>query len=173
MPVDKHEYLRPSRIITWYSCTRAAPVRRAESGHCRRCRQANIKRLMANPSAPDYKALLGEALKQLRRAKEERQHEAALRTQAEELARNTTFDEYVSACHSLLSVPLRVAHPSRSTKSSIPAPRGKYCPTRLREWTDFPAQQADVYNTVRRYLQPVNASTLRLFFSLIALEGLG
>ncbi|KAK5125897.1 hypothetical protein LTR08_005109 [Meristemomyces frigidus] len=103
---------------------------------------------MANPSAPDYKALLDEALKQLRRAEEERQyeaalrtqaeeqqqraeeerqHEAALRTQAEELTRNTTFDEY----------------------------------------------QADVYNIVRRYLQPASASAPRLFSSLIALEDLG
>ena len=63
--------------------------------------------------------------------------------------------------------------PVSVNKSSIPALTGKYCPTRLREWTDFPAQQADVYKIVRRYLQPANASALRLFSSFIALEDLG
>jgi chemotaxis protein histidine kinase CheA len=114
-----------------------------------------------------------QAEEQRQQAEKEREHEAGLREQAEERTRETTFDEYMAACHSLLSVPLRVACPSRSTKGSIPAPTGKYCPTRFREWTDFDAQQTEVYNTVRSYLQPADVDAPRLFSPLLALQDLG
>jgi hypothetical protein len=48
-----------------------------------------------------------------------------------------------------------------------------YCPTRFREWTDFAAQQIEVYNTVRSYLQPTEVDAPRLFSSLNALRDLG
>jgi hypothetical protein len=130
---------------------------------------------MTGRSAADYEALLRqleEARQGQQRAEEERQREAELRKQAEEqqlqaekLTRGTNFDEYIAACHSLLCAPLRVACPSRSTKGSIPAPTRKYCPTRFREWTDFAAQQTEVYNTVRGYLQPTEVDAPRLFSS--------
>lgn len=103
---------------------------------------------------------------QQRQAEEERE-------QARELTRETTFDEYIAACHSLLCEPLRVACPSRSTKGSIPAPTGKYCPTTFREWTDFDAQQSEIYNIVRSYLQPAEVDAPRLFPPLLALRDLG
>jgi hypothetical protein len=115
-----------------------------------------------------------------KQAEAERERETELREQAEEqqrqaeeLTRGTTFDEYIAACHSLLCAPLRVACPSRSTKGSIPAPTGKYCPASFREWTDFAAQQTEVYNTVRNYLQPTEVDAPRLFSPLIALQDLG
>lgn len=134
------------------------------------------------------------AEEQQRQAEEEREHEARLREQAQvqqryaegqqrqaeeereqakELTRETTFDEYMAACHSLLCEPLRVACPSRSTKGSIPAPTGKYCPTRFCEWGDFDAQQIEMYNTVRSYLQPGGVDVPRLFSPLLALQDLG
>ncbi|KAM0706257.1 hypothetical protein Q7P35_005582 [Cladosporium inversicolor] len=138
---------------------------------------------MTGRSAADYEALLRqleEARQGQQRAEEEREHEAELRKQAEEqqrqaeeLTRGTNFDEYIAACHSLLCAPLRVACLSRSTKGSIPAPTGKYCLTRFREWTDFAAQQTEVYNAVRGYLEPTEADAPRLFSSLIALQDLG
>lgn len=152
---------------------------------------------MTGRSAADYEALLRqleEARQGQQRAEEEREREAELRKQAEEqqlqaeeqqrqaeeqqrqaeeLTRGTNFDEYIAACHSLLCAPLGVACPSRSTKGSIPAPTGRYCPTRFREWIDFAAQQTEVYNIVRGYLQPTEVDAPRLFSSLIALQDLG
>lgn len=145
---------------------------------------------MSGRGAPDYEALLQEleearqgqrrAEEQQRQAEEEREREAELREQAEgereqarELNQETTFDEYIAACHSLLCKPLQVACPSRSTRGSIPAPSGKYCPARIREWTDFDAQQTEVYNIVRRYLQPAEGDAPRLFSPLLALQDLG
>lgn len=110
---------------------------------------------MASYSASDYEALRQEleAARQGQRDAEEQQRLAEEeREKARELTRETTFDKYIKACHSLLGEPLRVACPSRSTKGSIPAPTGKYCPTTFREWTNFDAEQTEVYNTVRSYL---------------------
>lgn len=152
---------------------------------------------MTGRGAADYEALLRqleEARRGQQRAEEEREREAELRKQAEErqqqaeeqqqqaeeqqrqaeeLTRGTNFDEYIAACHSLLCAPLRVAGPSHSTKGSIPAPTGKYCPTRFCEWTNFAAQQTEMYNAVRSYLQPTEADAPRLFSPLIALRDLG
>jgi hypothetical protein len=124
---------------------------------------------MAAPSAADYEALL----QQLEEARQGQQRAEEQQRQAEELTRGTNFDEYIAACHSLLCAPLRVACPSRSTKGSIPAPTGKYCPTRFREWTDFTTQQTEVYNTVRSYLHPNEVDAPRLFSPLLALQDLG
>ncbi|GAB7364012.1 hypothetical protein MBLNU230_g4570t1 [Neophaeotheca triangularis] len=152
---------------------------------------------MAGRSASDYEALLQEleearqgqkraegqqrqaeeqqrqAEEQQRQAEEQQRQAEEEREQARERTRETTFDEYIAACHSLLCEPLRAACPSRSTKGSIPAPTGKYCPTRFREWTDFAAQQTEVYDTVRSYLQPTEVDAPRLFSPLLALQDLG
>jgi hypothetical protein len=114
-----------------------------------------------------------QAKEQQQQAEEQREREAELRKQAEELTRGTNFDEYIAACHSLLCAPLRVAGPTHSTKGSIPAPTGKYCPTRFCEWTNFAVQQTEVYNAVRSYLQPTDVDAPRLFSPLIALRDLG
>jgi hypothetical protein len=108
-----------------------------------------------------------------RQAEDESHREATLRRQAEELNRQTTFDEYIAACHTLLSQPLRVAPPARSTKGGIGSPTGKYCPTKLCEWTSLPIQQLEIYNTVRRHLQPAGLDSPRLFPSTIELQGIG
>ena len=117
---------------------------------------------MANYSASDYETLRQEleaarrgqrdAEEQQRRAEEQQRQAEEEREKAREQTRETTFDKYIKACHSLLGEPLRAACPSRSTKGSIPAPTGKYCPTTFREWTNFDAEQTEVYNTVRSYL---------------------
>jgi hypothetical protein len=114
-----------------------------------------------------------QAEEQQRHAEEQQRQAEEEREQARERTRETTFDEYIAACHSELCEPLRAACPSRSTKGSIPAPTGKYCPTIFREWTDFAAQQTEVYNTVRSYLQPTEVDAPRLFSPLLALQDLG
>ena len=117
---------------------------------------------MSSGDSPDYKALFfaesdrrKRAEERQRQAEEKRQQAEEERRQSEERTRSTTFDEYLRACHTLLSAPLQVEHPSRSTKGDVTTPTGKYCPTSLRAWADFPTLQVEVYKTVRRFLQPI------------------
>ncbi|KAL4801673.1 hypothetical protein BDV18DRAFT_71781 [Aspergillus unguis] len=113
---------------------------------------------MADNSSPDYKSLFLQAEKR--------------REQIEERARRTTFPEFLHHCHNLLSRPLKVATPSRSTTGTIPLPKGKHCPTRLRPWTDCIRQQQAIYDRVCTYLQPTDESRAQLFPPVIALEEL-
>ncbi|KAJ5129287.1 uncharacterized protein N7515_005326 [Penicillium bovifimosum] len=121
---------------------------------------------MADNSSPDYKLRskqLEERLKQL----EERQK------QVEELIRPTTFVEFLRHSHNLLSRPLRVETPSRSTTGKIPLPTGKYCPIRLEPWSGCSTELSELYRSVSGYLQLTPEGALRLFKSLDQLEGLG
>ncbi|KAJ5338325.1 hypothetical protein N7452_005053 [Penicillium brevicompactum] len=152
---------------------------------------------MAN-SSPDYKKLFFEAEERRKQAEDEvkqgeerRRQEEQRRKQAEEEVkqeeqrrkraedvakqerernRQTTFMEFICHCHNLFSRPLKVATPSRSTTGTIPLPKGKHCPIRLRPWGDCIKQQQAVYDRVCHYLQP-NKGPPELFPSLIALKG--
>lgn len=93
---------------------------------------------MASNDEPDYKALFLKAEKEREQEVELRRQERELRRQAEEAQRQerelnqqTTLEEFIRACHNLLSRPLGVAAPSHSTKGTIPSPTGKYCPPHL------------------------------------------
>ncbi|KAL4924650.1 uncharacterized protein BDV17DRAFT_208325 [Aspergillus undulatus] len=112
---------------------------------------------MADNSGPDYKSLFLQA--------EER------RKQAEERTQKTTLPELLRYSHDLLSQPLRVETPSRSTTGQIPLPTGKYCPTRLEYWHDCPTQLSQIYTSVCRYLTLESGDTPRLFPPLLELEG--
>ncbi|KAI2788533.1 hypothetical protein POX_e06550 [Penicillium oxalicum] len=90
-----------------------------------------------------------------------------------ERTRPTTFVEFLRHSHNLLSRPLRVETPSRSTSRKVPPPTGKYYPIRLEHWTDYPAQQSELYGSVHGYLQPTPEEAPRLFTSSHKLEGLG
>ena len=112
--------------------------------------------------------------RELRRQAEERDQQARHQLlQEQERTRLTTFDEYIRACHEYSSLPLRAAHPSQSTKGSIPAPNGRLCPTELRNWTDLHEEQASIYSRVRSYLQSENEAVARRFPSLEALKEAG
>ncbi|KAL2807589.1 hypothetical protein BJX63DRAFT_66964 [Aspergillus granulosus] len=50
-----------------------------------------------------------------------------------------TFSEFIHACHALLSTPLKVETPSRSTQGTIPLPTGKYCRVRQQCGLQLPA----------------------------------
>lgn len=128
---------------------------------------------MSGNSSPDYKALF-------LKAEEERKQEAELRREAEkrerqerERNRPTTFGEFIKHCHDHLWRPLTAEAPSRSTTGTIPPPTGKYCPIRLRPWTDCAARQREIYASVCRYLQPTEEGASKLFAPLVELEGLG
>ncbi|KAJ5131248.1 uncharacterized protein N7515_007287 [Penicillium bovifimosum] len=132
---------------------------------------------MASNSSPDYKALYLQEREVLRQVREVRRQESeahkqieARRKEVEEQLKRSTFVELVRHCHDLLSRPLRVGTLSCSTTGTIPLPKGKYCPTRLEQWVDCVAQQQDIYDSVRRYLQP-EENPPRIFASRYQLEG--
>ena len=79
------------------------------------------------------------------RAEQERKRaeDAEARAQIEEeKTKPTTFEEYLRACHTFLSKPLRIqTDKSLSTQGSITSPKNKPCPTLLKPWTDFPILQ--------------------------------
>lgn len=118
---------------------------------------------MASNSSPDYKALFSRKGRRGNRQKRDRK-------QAEDRLEQTTFVEFLRYCHDVLSRPLRVGDHSSSTKGTIPLPKRKYCPTRLERWIDCAAQQQDIYNAVRRHLQP-EENAPRLFSSRNGLDG--
>ncbi|KAI6857979.1 hypothetical protein KC338_g6570 [Hortaea werneckii] len=109
------------------------------------------------------------------RVKEATEREKEATRKAEELMRKTTFDEYIKTCHDHLSKPLQVrCFSSRATNGGIGVPTAKYyCPTELRKWDSFDSQQAEIYNTVRRYLQPADTAAPRLFTSILSLKDRG
>ncbi|KAJ5715977.1 uncharacterized protein N7483_013158 [Penicillium malachiteum] len=146
---------------------------------------------MSDSSSPDYKSLyLQEKERRTREGERREQAEArqkqaearqklaeAQRKQAEDEAskekernRSLTFMELICHGHNLLSRPLRVRTPSRSTIGIIPPPTGKYCPVRLEPWKCCPRQQQEIYDAVCKYLQPAEEAPSRLPTSLIALE---
>jgi multidrug efflux pump subunit AcrA (membrane-fusion protein) len=71
----------------------------------------------------------------------------------EEKTRHTTFEEYIRACHTLLSKPLRIqTDKSLSTQGSITSPKNKPCPTLLKPWTDFPVLQQQLFERIYEYI---------------------
>lgn len=130
---------------------------------------------MDQSSSPDYKELFERETKLRRQAEEERQQAEEERRHAEErnrqFTRKTSLLEYLRTCHNLLSCPLHVRTPSRSTKGKIPAPQGKYCPARLLPWTDCAAAQQEIYESVCSYLQTTSDHPPQLFSTVARLEG--
>ncbi|KAJ5569585.1 uncharacterized protein N7459_009015 [Penicillium hispanicum] len=119
---------------------------------------------MDTHSSPDYKALFHQEREKRKQEEERRKH-------LEDRQKKTTLVEFLRYCHNVLSRPLRVRESSTSTKGEIPIPKGKHCPTRLKRWEGCAAQQQDIYNSLRRYLQPEQDAP-RLFPSKIVLDGL-
>jgi hypothetical protein len=67
--------------------------------------------------------------------------------------RPTTFEEYICACYTLLSKPLRIqTDKSLSTQGSITSSKNKPCPTLLRPWTDFPVLQQQLFKRTYKYI---------------------
>ncbi|ODQ68758.1 hypothetical protein LIPSTDRAFT_60119, partial [Lipomyces starkeyi NRRL Y-11557] len=120
---------------------------------------------MADDSLPDYKALW-------RQAEEARRQAEEARRQAEEGTRRTTFEEFIRACHNLLSLQVEVGDKYLSTKGSLTKPTGRLCPQRLRNWADCLDSQQQLYNSVRNFLHAPEVDAPRLFSSVHSLEDL-
>ncbi|KAH7364889.1 hypothetical protein BKA65DRAFT_145816 [Rhexocercosporidium sp. MPI-PUGE-AT-0058] len=90
------------------------------------------------------------------RAELERQraeHERRRAEEQEERTRRTTYEEYIRACHTLLSKPLRIqTDKSLSTQGSITSPKNKPCPTLLKPWRDFPVLQQQLFERTYEYI---------------------
>ena len=127
---------------------------------------------MADNRSPDYKRLYLQEVERRKQEEERRRRAEEEGRRDRERNQQTTFPEFIRYCHDLLSRPLKVASPSCSTTGTIPLPKGKFCPTRLRPWLDCPSQQQGIYESVIRYLQPSEAFPARLFAPLIVLEDL-
>jgi septal ring factor EnvC (AmiA/AmiB activator) len=87
-----------------------------------------------------------ERLEQLLREADERAKEANERAERERRraedeqrkTRPTSFEEYIRACHTLLSKPLSIqTDKSLSTQGSITSPKNKPCPTLLKPWAGY------------------------------------
>ncbi|KAK9237156.1 hypothetical protein V1525DRAFT_173960 [Lipomyces kononenkoae] len=149
---------------------------------------------MARDRSPDYKALWEQAEEARRQAEDARRQaedariqeaerriqaeeaqkqEAAKRRQAEEARQRTTFEEFIKSTHNFVSLPVRVARVSRSTKGTLKKPTGKLCPTLLRPWSDYPDIQQEIYDSVLHFLHPSDKDAPRLFSSVDALEDRG
>jgi hypothetical protein len=89
----------------------------------------------------------------LREADERAEQERRNRIEEQKKTSRTTFEEYIRACHKLLSKPLRIqTDKSLSTQGSITNPKNKPCPTLLKPWTDFPALQQQLFKRVYEYI---------------------
>ncbi|KAK9384121.1 hypothetical protein V1515DRAFT_583245, partial [Lipomyces mesembrius] len=101
---------------------------------------------MADDSLPDYKALWEQETELRKQAEESHRQETELRRQAEEsrrqaeesrrqaeesrrqaeeASRRTTFEEFIRACHNLLSLQVEVGDKALSTKGSLTKPTGR------------------------------------------------
>jgi hypothetical protein len=84
-----------------------------------------------------------------RRAEDEHRN----RIEEEKKTRPTTLEEYLRACHTFLSKPLRIqTDKSLSTQGSITSPKNKPCPTLLKPWTDFPVLQQQLFERIYEYI---------------------
>ena len=83
-----------------------------------------------------------------------RAEDAEARAQIEEeKTKPTTFEEYLRACHTFLSKPLRIqTDKSLSTQGSITSTKNKPCPTLLMPWADFPILQQQLFERVSEYI---------------------
>ncbi|KAL4936102.1 hypothetical protein BDV06DRAFT_216941 [Aspergillus oleicola] len=133
---------------------------------------------MVGNSSPGYKNLFLQTEERLKQEEERRKLAEDDGRRGREAAtdrrhsRRTTFLEFLHLCHNLLSRPLKVATPSRSTTRTIPLPKGKHCPTRLRPWTDCVRQQQAIYNRLaRRFaLRPISSKQGIKTYKQVAME---
>ncbi|KAH7349238.1 hypothetical protein BKA66DRAFT_541640 [Pyrenochaeta sp. MPI-SDFR-AT-0127] len=123
--------------------------------------------------SPDYKVLyLEEQEEQRRREEEQRRREEVEQAQerAGEKTRKTALPEFLDACHNHLHSGLTVqTDATLSTRGDPANANNKLRPERLALWTDFPAQQATIWND----LMESGFASERHFTSLHTLEETG
>ena len=94
------------------------------------------------------------------------EEEQQAREKAEQLNQNTTFQEFLQACHEYCHKPLRVERNKSWTTKGEPKPANKYYPKTLTPWERFPLQQMEEFRKVYSIFHPAEQSALRLFDSI-------
>ncbi|KAE8352571.1 hypothetical protein BDV28DRAFT_134969 [Aspergillus coremiiformis] len=118
-----------------------------------------------SPSKQELLALLNQATERANQATERAE-------QAENRNRNTTFAEYLEACHRLITKPLTIqTNVALTTKGSITNPTGRICPDFLRPF-DFRQTQQEVFDEIYKAFHSP-PSPLRTFPPFIVLEDRG
>ncbi|KAG5951746.1 hypothetical protein E4U53_002363 [Claviceps sorghi] len=136
----------------------------------------------SHPPEPDYKKLFLQAEAQRKQAEAQRKQAEAQRKQAEAQRkqleedlqdfRNSTLVDFLKNCHELLLSPLKVNVNAKSTAGTICPPKGKFCPMRLELWEDCPSLYQRLYDSARRYIQPLDGDAPLLFSSRFYLQQL-
>ncbi|KAL5903131.1 hypothetical protein ACKVV7_011438 [Pyricularia oryzae] len=85
------------------------------------------------------------AEREQQRAEREQQRAEA----SEQQTQPTTLDEYIAACHHLVSSSFNIERNRKLTsKGPITNPRNKWCPTHIQPWSDFIQQQRITFGTI-------------------------
>ncbi|RAK74288.1 uncharacterized protein BO72DRAFT_410546 [Aspergillus fijiensis CBS 313.89] len=125
----------------------------------------------ASPSKDELRALLQQAREAATKEKERAEQEKERAEKVEKQNQNTTFAEYLHACHDFITVPMTIqTNRSLTTKGSITDPTGRICPTFLRPF-DFRKAQQDVFDELYKSFH--SPSDLRLFPSRPIIEYTG
>ncbi|MCJ1282377.1 hypothetical protein MMC26_001700 [Xylographa opegraphella] len=120
-----------------------------------------------------FQQLLNEANLRADKAEAARR-EAVLRAEEEhKRTQQTTFEEFLEACHEHLHGPLVVETDKRLTTRGFTNPSNKYFPKTLRQWEEFPQLQQDTFDSVYKCLHPPNGPAPRLFSPIISLQDTG
>ncbi|EAS33643.3 uncharacterized protein CIMG_13378 [Coccidioides immitis RS] len=110
----------------------------------------------------------------LQEERKQRRLQEELRQGLESRVDPTTFEHFLHSCHELLSILLTIQpKQSKTTKGLITAPTGRYCPTTLCEWMDFPHQRDELFNRVSCLFHPAKTAPLAVFTLLVGLETVG
>lgn len=108
----------------------------------------------------------------------DREREAAVRRgdiaeqenqRLERLSRKTALFEYLDAIHTNYSLTLRVQTDlKKATKGTASNPEGKWCPTNIKEWDEFPREQDAIWLQLQELGGKVKSS--RVFPSMDAIQ---
>lgn len=77
------------------------------------------------------------------------------KTALTQITQDTTLDEFLRYQHELIYKRLEVQiNPALATKGSLTAVQGRLCPTRLKPWTQFPADRQALFNEIHQAWNP-------------------
>jgi hypothetical protein len=116
-------------------------------------READQRAQEANERAEQERRRAEEEQRNRKEADERAERERRRAEEQEDRTRRTTCEEYIRACHTFLSKPLRIqTDKSLSTQGSITSPKNKPCPTLLKPWRDFPVLQQQLFERTFEYI---------------------
>ncbi|KAH6719535.1 hypothetical protein BKA61DRAFT_571536 [Leptodontidium sp. MPI-SDFR-AT-0119] len=132
---------------------RAEQERRRAEEEQRNRQEADERAELERQRAEQERRRAEEEQRNRKEADERAEQERRRAEEQEERTRPTTLEEYLRACHTFLSKPLRIqTDKSLSTQGSITSSKNKPCPTLLKPWTDFPVLQQQLFERTYEYI---------------------